>query len=68
MRSTSGGGGGGGGKGGNQTNTLSRVFTSCGRHIGSGSARCSVTTVGTFEYAKSNSRNGNKEELYFTLL
>ena len=28
---------------------------------------CSVAAVGAFEYPKTNSRNSNKEELYFTL-
>ena len=52
-----------------QTNTLGRLFAS---HLGqSGQTHrfrhCSVAATGVLEYPKTNSRNGNKEKLYFTL-
>ena len=37
-----------------------------GRHVGSGAG--SSAAMGALEYPKKNSRNDNKEELYFSLL
>ena len=52
----------------NQSNTLHHVFTPrlCHRGQTHRFRHCSSATVGAFEYPKKNSRNGSKEELYFT--
>ena len=54
----------------NQTNALGHVFVSRLCHSGRTHAfrRCSVAAMGAFEYPKTNSINGNKEELYFVLI
>ena len=54
----------------NQTNALGRVFVSHLCHSGQTHRfrRCSVAAMGAFKYHTTNSKNGNKEELHFTLL
>ena len=53
----------------NQTNALGRVFAShlCRSRQTHRFRHYSVVAAGALEYPKTNSRNGNKEELYFTL-
>ena len=53
----------------NQSNTLHRVFAPHLCHCGQTHRfrRCLSAAMGALEYPKKNSRNGNKDELYFTL-
>ena len=52
------------------SNTLHRMFASVLCHSGQTHRfrYCLSAAAGALEYPKKNSRNGNKEELYFALL